>query len=363
MKTTISLGLFLLFNPIQFLAQSPEINETTVLAVGPIDDFTLLFVQVFFGSESLPTEDLSLSDGEDQVWDMDEIDTVPPAAEISKFVFDCEFLPEPELFVGCGRVQGQSVGSTIQYNQILKFESPDLIELGYTNSSTGENQMGICTDSRLIYTFPLSYGSTFSSQFSCSPDTLSSGFQGSEEGERNCEVDAWGTIHLPDITFENILRLKIVESGTMKSYFNGILLVENSFVRTSYEFVDGDYPFPIAVFTKTEIDQNPPNYSAEYITEGFLNDVNHVEEIQSVINVYPNPISSNSFTLKYTDLSDPILNCMLYGVDGRLIYQNHKKINIGTGEVGMEIPSIAAGLYILKVLSADRTHLIKIQIS
>jgi hypothetical protein len=319
--------LLLLFSPSISPAQSPVIPKSSQLAIGPIDDLTLLFSQLILGDDIFVTiEDV---EREEALWNLKQIDTLEINTELAKHFYNCSDVELNELYFSCSQVYSQSVGSFFQYNQFTYFDSTNLIELGFTNNTNGPNQASICSPNKLIYQFPLEYGTTYSSSYSCNPDTLVSGFQESEEGERSCEVDAWGTLILPIGTFSNVLRLKVVETGTIYSYSNGSLFRNDSITRTTYEYLDANSPVALAVFTKTEFGQNPATYKGEYITAGLPTGIKDKENIYKGLRVYPNPVNSKlNIELPTTNTKVAIYNSVGITIEETIVTGTHHEFDV-----------------------------------
>ncbi len=347
------------FQPLS--AQSPVLLPEDMLAVGPIDDLTKLFVQVFLGADVFATVGDAVS-AEEQQWELTGLENVPATTEISKTLVTCNGVPQAELFEDCTSVYHLSVGSIADSYEFTSFSAPDLYSLGTHSTDPGGTQTTICDEDKLIYRFPVEFGSNISTNYSCSPDELGVGFQEEEFGTRTSTCNGWGTVILPDATLTECLRMQHIEVATRNTYFDGTLFQVSNVTRTTIEYLKANYPFPIATFTKTDIDKNPSFYEGEYMIKGFLNSTQGYGQVITGMSVYPNPATSGRVILDVGHSEYRDIQYNLYTLDGKSLYSQDQRIGAAIGQTEVRLPDVAPGMYVFTVRSGGLTQNFKLGI-
>jgi hypothetical protein len=361
MKVFSTLLAAFFLNVSSSFAQGPELlDENLLITGGPISEFSLLFIELFIGPDAFLT--VGQLNAQNELYNLSNLDQEPVSAEIEKTVSNCEEVSQFELYEECGRVYAQTAGSFIHHNTFTKFENDQLIELGYTTNSTGEDQAYICTQNKLIYSFPLSYGDSYTCDYQYEPDELLVGFQDLEEGSCTSQVDSWGTLELPGGTLNNELKLKVIEEGTISTYFDGSLLITNSFLRTSYKFLCSGYAYPVATLTEYQYGNNNPTYSAEYLDDDYILAIDNPSAEEFGWEVFPNPVIGDQFQVNYKVPQPEIANVNLFTIDGRKVFSENRVLLDKEGVLDFGIPEVQSGLYLLIAESEGFTRSVKIQV-
>ncbi len=191
-----------------------------------------------------------------------------------------------------------------------------------------------------VIRFPISYQDSYSytSQFTSGiPGSIT--FDGEREG--TVEVDGFGTLITPFGTYENVLRMVIIEKDNL-----------SNITDTQYAWIEADNFTPLMVYNTSTDGEEPPSlyYSRPLI-------VNNTKDLLSPsdldFQILGNP-SQDRLRLKIT--SEQKLDkyqIQLIATDGRLLYQSTNRSTL-ISEERIEIPvqQLAAGLYFIKCSGA-----------
>ena len=135
----------------------------------------------------------------------------------------------------------------------LETRLDSILRWGFTSS--GGN--AYYDDPALLFTFPITGGTSFSSSYSGRMSPFGAGEDSVkiEFGGYSASGDAYGTLILPTGSFANVLRVHVLESFTIKLYFLGVpFLTENISDDYYYWFVD-TISHPILVYGETTTSQ------------------------------------------------------------------------------------------------------------
>lgn len=216
------------------------------------------------------------------------------------------------------------VGNEITYDYILpantpygnKFPTATLSFLSQTTagsagftylktSATGYEILGVANaDLQLVYSnsqifaqYPVTYNSTFTDDFA-GQGTNTGGFTTHRKGVSTSLADAWGTLKLPQGTFNNVLRIKTTQEVRDSINFMGTDFVSVS-RSVSYSFFRDDIKQQLLTITYlTFVDPLSGNESTSktvmYYPETATNNPNSVQNIEKAFegDIYPNPAST-----------------------------------------------------------------------
>ena len=322
---------------------------------------TLLIISIFLHStvfsqveitEITPNIGDHLSYGETEV---ESFDPGPSGADVvwdfSSFVGSSSMVADYQILAS----EGQNGAENFPENSTLwKVNFSDTAELnfyfgpsgnawiehGYYNIIQTNAALKQNTDPEVSYTAPLNYQNTGSDSYE---GTLS--FDGTlvftYSGNVTFEVDGWGELIMPNVTYPNALRVKTIENEDQ--FIVGLTL--NS-ITTNYTFYVEEYPVPVLNISISESYFNG-NLTDMTTTVTPLLSYNGLLGIdkpvdQHELTMYPNPASDYIIldfdSKKITQLK--IINTTGKVVQTEQIYRN-AKINIS------ELPS---GIYIAQLL-------------
>lgn len=85
--------------------------------------------------------------------------------------------------------------------------------------------------------------------------------------------------------------------------------------------------------------------------------IKHIDNNNSIVNfqVYPNPTNSD-FMLKLTSKQNTEINMLITDINGKVIYENNLKINLGNNNIPIKLKNIAKGNYQLIIKSENNTQ-------
>ncbi len=236
--------------------------------------------------------------------------------------------------------------------------SPDQTNAGtwrfYRKNATKFQQPGTATDVSgapepvlysspdVIYRFPIQFGNSDSCAYHYSLPTGGLGFGIRENRKRLNNVDGWGTLKIPNKTFDNVLRihskLYITDSISLDSLGTSF----NTTLRTQheYKFLAKGYDWPVLTITTTELFGFQIVNSVVYRDMPAVIQPNGIEtsDLEST-QIIPNPFNNmltlhNSFT-----------NCEIeiYNMLGEKVFSGLKQ-NI---EYQINTEQLAAGNYLI----------------
>jgi len=214
------------------------------------------------------------------------------------------------------------------------------IEHGYYNIIQANAALKLNTDPEISYTAPLNYQNTGSDSYE---GTLS--FDGTlvfnYSGNVTFEVDGWGELIMPNVTYSNALRVKTIENEDQ--VIAGLTL--NS-ITTNYTFYVEEYPVPVLNISISESYFNgnltdmtttvTPLLSYNGLL-GIDKPIDHIE-----LTMFPNP-ASDYITFDFD--SEKMVDLRIINARGKMVssqqISRNTKVNVG------ELP---AGIYIAQML-------------
>ena len=206
--------------------------------------------------------------------------------------------------------------------------------------SPGDTASIIYTDQEQIVPIPYSMGTTFSDNFSGTG--FVSGFNASISGTIAFEADGYGTLILPNATYQNVVRYRFdrVQTNTVSGF------PPSQQTKTQWAWVSADHRFWLLL-----IEDINDGFSTSYLTwydkapQGVLIGVDEVASANN-ISVFPTPVSANG-TLQLSRVLAANETLELYDMQGRVV----KSINAATSSVYLD--GVTTGIYLLKITNTD----------
>ena len=229
---------------------------------------------------------------------------------------------------------------------------------GFTYFKTTSNdiqQMGIATpqvqmvysDPQLVYKYPMTMSSTGTDYFKGSADqTMAITYR---YGTTDYLADGYGTLKLPGGTFNNVLRVKIMQHFFDSSViFDDYILTE--YIITTYNFLSNDYKQQLLGISYTTTE----DVFGDWVTTKFVNyypDAAGVNDISknSNFNIYPNP-AVNSFSIELPVQNLQNIRIELTDIAGRVITSN-SEYEISGNIATMNTSNIPDGIYFVNLYS------------
>ncbi len=134
------------------------------------------------------------------------------------------------------------------------------------------------------YPYPMVFGQVYESEFSYD-------YGGKAQGKYNVIYDGYGKLQLPDITIENVFRLKLTFSTVFEEEPN------DTIKSTEFQFINRETGRLLFTVLEVSPSQNPEQkiYNYQYLVSPIISSVN--EELSDKTVVYPNP-STNFISLE-----------------------------------------------------------------
>ena len=248
----IFLLVFVLFS-LKSLTAQPVLTNKTIPSVGEKYSYSYYdTVGVKAGSS-----------GTGITWDFSKIIKLSGADETVNFeIIDPSITPQADLFKEATYAYVQSLDNTNNAYGYYKAYNDKIERLG-TGFDEGAE---ILTDLELIAKFPFTYQNSYKDKFAGKIDVTADGetMTLNRGGEISVLADAYGTVILPSGTFNNMLRLKIIQSigDTIPSPFPGVPGGLMETITETYAWVSDEYKFALLtvsfITSKTTFPGVPP---------------------------------------------------------------------------------------------------------
>ncbi len=219
-------------------------------------------------------------------------------------------------------------------NQFYKKSASSLSSIGYSVEVQGQNIPFKSDTIERKYSFPLTYGDSYSSRGYTLVNTEPL-FEAIliQYRQRSSEVDGFGSIRTPYQSF-NAIRVKhrIEEQDSVN--FNATWLGINQPIRYEYEWLANGQVEPVLKISTIEVAGQEVVSSVEYLTDQpFLG----LESLESFIHFYPNPVTD-----VLTVNSDVQLDVLeIVDLNGKIVYSQNS-VNSGTN---ISLNHLVSGVY------------------
>lgn len=270
--------------------------------------------------------------GANVTWDFSKIQVSDTAEAIIFHFADPDTTPYGVTFPEANLVQISEGGELYNYYRLT---SSKLENLGFASEGASRTY----TNPATVIEFPMTYQDNFDDTYSGTFDVV--GFIGFLEGSTSFEADAYGTLILPQSTFNNVLRFHSTEHSRDSIDLGlGIMSVNVNDIEM-YNWISPDHPGPLASYSTLN------SFSISYITglepdttileqtdyfsfdsEAIFSSTREVRIVQN-LTVSPNPVvnfinlnvehdASDVFTLRIIDASSRSIHSqVLHVVEGK----------------------------------------------
>jgi hypothetical protein len=165
-------------------------------------------------------------------------------------------------------------------------------------------------------------------------------------GQVHLKADGYGTLMLPGMNYNNVLRVKVTENSSITP---GFPFPPQNFTRIQYYYYQpGIHNFPVFVYNIVTAAGNVEKriYSIHPLT-GYTNTtlIN-----QLAVTVFPNPTSE---TLQITGLpSSGDVQFMVFDAQGKVVMNNTSN---GVHQL-LDVSALASGSYVLHILKDGASY-------
>ncbi len=175
------------------------------------------------------------------------------------------------------------------------------------------------------YPYPMKFGQIYESEFSYD-------YLGKAQGKYTVVYDGYGKLQLPDITIDNVFRLKLTFSTVFEEEPN------DTIKSTEFQFINPETGRLLFTVLEVSPAENPEQkiYNYQYLVSPIITSVN--EDLSAKTEIYPNP-SSNFISLDVPN--SIILDYDIVDMNGSIIISSDFVSTI-------DISNLAAGTYFVK---------------
>lgn len=202
--------------------------------------------------------------------------------------------------------------------------------------------------------FPMAYNDSFADGFRAS--IIQPGSVIPRYGMTRVHADAYGTLTLPYGTFQDVMRVKTV--ATYKDSTDLLGLISTS-VETRYQWFKAGIRYPLLSYALIEsVSFGVPSTIARYSYMEQSSALS-IDDLAAdlAFSFFPNP-ASDQLTLTYTLKERGLTTLALTDLIGRELISRTLRSAPGLEKTILDVSSLAAGTYLLKLTSDDR-HLIR----
>jgi len=275
--------------------------------------------------------------GQDITWDLSglvALDTNELSYETPTNHPKGTFFPDATV-VGISGDAGEFIDISSFAWQRLGISAPSFgFEVNYSN------------DPEVFLTFPFSYSNTFNSEFSGT--TLNGGTASPRTGAISVTADGTGTLIMPYGQFNNVLRIKVLETTT--DTINSIPVTVETLTYSWYQ--EGIHA-SIASVIQTTIDTNVT--SASYFLDASILTANRPLALwDSPVFVYPNP--TTDYIRVDFDLDQPSrIQWKITSIDGKIVIPATSTFRqAGHHTLPIDVTSIPSGKYFIQLITNEK---------
>ena len=266
-----------------------------------------------------------------------------------------------------GYLQGDSTFSYIKNN------NGALEWIGFVAEAQGANVRSFYTDGEAWVTVPFTFQDMGSDNFSGTDSVLTpvAGYFGFHfQGSLSWEADGYGTLQLPNATYNNVLRIRLQRTRNTASPGSGITVENDNYLyfSPSYEYIILDIenivtrnPAPMGpqktrrVFYATA----PPMNSGVLPNRSF-----GLEDLKTVdfIHVYPNPVS-DILNISLATNAPIEIDVKMTDMAGQVVYSQAFNSSTGTAKsISIPVSELPSGVYTVTATANGEVTTVKVTV-
>lgn len=238
----------------------------------------------------------------------------------------------------------------------------------YQNTATDWNMIGYANNNFIKwfttpycrFHYPMSYGSLYNSTYKA--HNYSGQATRYTTGFRSINVDGYGTLILPGVTYNNVIRVKDTDESFDTVKVGGNVVSTSHTVITNYRWYRTGYKFPIFDYGIAESNTMP---SFKYATIAVKNIPVFINQISTTVpdkfnlyQNYPNPFNPNTI-IKFQNKRQCLVTLKIFNTIGKEIATLvDETLKPGTYEIPFSINQfpdkvIPSGIYFYKLTAGD----------
>jgi len=197
--------------------------------------------------------------------------------------------------------------------------------------------------------FPFSYQDSFTDDFYVPFEAM--GFTIHRRGTSTVTADAWGSIHTPETTYNNVLRVKNESTIIDSMWMGNIFFVTTTSSSTDYTWYTGDDGYPVFTVNISQSEQSTDTTgSYKTVTQSVWETTNNLNNIQ----IYPNPATNNLF-VSIPSSNEGDLNISLIDLTGKELISRNSDLITQNNLIHLDLSGISPGIYFLRVSNERNT--------
>lgn len=320
------------FFTLTLFIQLSTFSQVEITDIEPLvgDGFTLEVIQSEFDPGA---------SGANAVWDYSVLGS-------SDFISDYDVLLPDDIagesyFPLSTYVWVADLGLTQDLNFFMGFEDDEFVEYGYYSEYSGFVTSIIYSDPIIHLSAPVNYLDSSTDDYE---GVLSLGTIGTYDisGDISYEVDAYGSLNVPNAYFPDALRVKTIETMEQELFVGYSVTT----VTTNYLYYVEDYPIPVIIIEET-VESSPGEPDEEEFSLTYLSSYNGValsineSEANKSINIYPNP--SSGF-IRIDFIANEKANIKIVSIAGEVLksdmINSNEKVDISDLPIGFYIAEL-----------------------
>ena len=226
--------------------------------------------------------------------------------------------------------------------------------LGGYFPNSGRPQITVFTDPQDIFHFPITFGSTFTDSASWIQSYFYAGSMDTQLAhiKETVTADAYGTLTTRAGTFDNVIRVHTHHYQTDTDYALG-----NSppIISDRYSWLSSSYPGIILAYISYDTGYHA--FVSAYYSDTRTTGVNTLEHAGITSwTIAPQPANDISTLTVINNNQSKKITIRLYNQTGSLVKELVTSLSHGKNEIGLNISSLADGIYIVSILADDTTQ-------
>ncbi len=252
------------------------------------------------------------------------------------------------------------------YNYFMNSFENGLEELGYVNKT--KNMTMVYSNPVLKMKYPFSYGDQFTDNFK-GVALFNKDYKIEFTGDNTVTADAYGTLILPNLILDNVMRVKSIKKGIQINRCGEVKvnIVKYAWYATGYRYpvliisiVENSYyanPKPEVIKTASVYIPHINNTTKNIVPENSGNTAKQTAINNVSVNLFPNPFSEK-INYTYFLKNDMPVTISLYDITGKYTEQIAKNQpqseGFHSGEIGDLHHALPAGVYYLRFIFGEQ---------
>lgn len=176
-------------------------------------------------------------------------------------------------------------------------------------------------------------------------------------GTRSFTGDGYGTIILPIGTFNNVVRIEIVDEVYDTTFSGGIVIGTSHEIVTYHQWYRPGYKFPVFSIVEVVPSQNQPWKVAVIVQDnvpiGIIQLSAEIPVRHQLLQNYPNPFNSHT-KIRFDISKKALVKIIVYDVKGSKIdVLLNDTLDAGTYAIDWDAGSFASGIYYYRLVTED----------